>query len=449
MTGGLKRLGTAAAVILLGTVTGHHAAAQSIVPQPIPAGYGFPTDKAVIEAWIATNDETAMRTHAWGLWAGMGADSGQSYNGQPLPVWETWFGSEEVFQPAPLTSVLASRGTPSRQFIEPNQFHHHRSAVGAAADPQSDMQVVSFNKFNPEAAHFIMTPQAGPGGQTYRYNSQASLQALNNAWPAGTPLQDRAIVDFPTRGIETKPVMSLVKATGLTPMPLWQGPAASTNSTNPTPETWKTCVLVDPQGSGGVRPATAQEVAGANPASGLACETYLYGPLSLLYSFPLTAGEAQAFNAAQGSGAEAGDYAVLSAMHVNTKETTNWTWQTFWWQPGGDTPNGFPGSKANMPPQMPAPWDNYAMCTAYSQTTTPGGSTMRVCFNPYLETSPGIPAGITSNCVSCHGVARVAANPNDETYPLSYDKPIALFTDPAYFTGTTHTDFSWAIPGAK
>lgn len=444
MTSGTIRLGPFVAAVLLGVLAGRDAGAQ-IAPQPIPPGYGFPTGQAIIDAWIAAGDETAMRGHAWDLWAGMNAPSGQVYEGQDLPVWETWLGTGEVFSP---TKPVAAAGSgPSRAFVAPHQFSHH-AGLRAAGTPADDGQVVSFNKFSPEAADFIKAGHPGPGGQTYSYDSQSSLQALNAAWPAGTAPEDRGIVDFPTLAIETKPVLGLVKAAGLTAQPLWQGLAGSTNRTNPTPDTWTTCVLIDPQGAGAVRPATRQEVDGAGAASGLSCGTWLYGPLSLFYNFPMSAGEAAAFNAAQGQNAQAGDFAVLLAMHVNTKEIPFWTWQTYWWQPGGDTPGGFPGSKAGMPTAMPAPFDNYAMCTAYSQTTTPDGGTMRVCFNPYLETSPGIPAGITSNCVSCHGTARIAASPGDETYPETYDAPIPFFTDPSYFATTTHTDFSWAIPAA-
>ena len=71
---------------------------------------------------------------------------------------------------------------------------------------------------------------------------------------------------------------------------------------------------------------------------------------------------------------------------------------------------------------------------------------MQICFNPYLETTPSIPAGISSNCMSCHGTARIASN---EDYPADYKAPIAFFNDPKYFNSTsTHTDFSWAVPSA-
>ena len=58
-----------------------------------------------------------------------------------------------------------------------------------------------------------------------------------------------------------------------------------------------------------------------------------------------------------------------------------------------------------------------------------------------------------SNCMSCHGVATVAAtgsNINSLPYPPNYAKPISFGEgsvpiDPR-FAGFTRTDFSWAIP---
>lgn len=430
---------------------------HGIAAKPIPAGYHFPTKTAVIDGWVKTNNAAAIRAHSWDIWAGMTSNSGETYNGAALPIWETWFGSEEIF-PAPgataptsLTALAATRTAPSRKFIVPHQFAHDRAALlGALADqgPPS-VRVVSFNKFDPDAAGFIVAPHPGPQSKTYHYNTAAQLTALNNAWPTISNGQQRGLADFPNPAIETKPVMSLVKATGLTPLPIWQGPGNATNQKNPTPNTWKACILIDPAEAAGspIVKATAAQIATLPAKTGLACTTYLYGPLSLLYAFKMSAAEATAFNNAQGAGAAAGDYAVLSAMHVNSKETTNWTWQTFYWQPGGDTPNGFPGSKQNQPANVVTPWNNYAMCSNYNQTATFGGTTMDVCFNPYLETSKSIPAGITSNCMSCHGTARInPANPN-QPYPTAYTAPISFFHDGTYFNrSTTHTDFSWAVP---
>jgi hypothetical protein len=435
---------------------GSAEAQHIIIPQPIPPQFNFPSPAATINSWIASGNTDAIRGHAWDLWAGLTANSGQMSGGQELPIWETWYGSDDVFPPSAPTSAgglmafVASKPRLLRDFVSPHQFHHNvvRGAA-AAAGQDTASQVVSFNKFDPAAATFIAAPQPGPNGQIFSYNKQASLQALNAAWPAGASGQTRGTNDFPIEAMELKPVFKFVKATGLTPQPLWQGPAGATNPANPTPGTWTTCVLIDPAGTGGIRPATAAEISQAQNVGPLACKTYLYGPLSLFYSFKMTAEEAKAFASAQGGSPSAGDYAVLVAMHVNSKEIPFWTWQTFWWQPGADAPNGFPGTKAGLPASVASPWNNYATCANYDQTTTPGGPTMQVCFNPYLETSPGIPVGITSNCMSCHGTARILANQDNETYPSAYNAPISFFQDTTYFNSiSTHTDFSWAIPSA-
>lgn len=423
-----------------------------VTPVPLPDSPTFPVPTATINAWIAAGDTAAIRGHAWDLWQGMSAASGQTFNGQMLPIWETWAGPNDVF---PTNQAAVAAGTNGvtlearlakprviRNFAAPLQFHHAKGVKLGALGTFGNSDVTADNKFNPQAATFIDAPQPGPNGGTYAYNTQAGLNKLNASWPTGTTPQNRGVNEFPIRAIETKPVFGTVKAAGLTIQPLWQGPSASTNPTNPTQSTWTSCMLISPTGTGPIRPATPAEIASVS-TQGTACKTFQWAPLSTFYAVRLSASEAKNFAAATGKTVAEGDFAVLLAMHVNTKEIPFWTWQTFWWQPGGDTPNGFPGSKQGQPATLTGPWTNYAACTAYDQTTTPGSTTMQVCFNPYLETSPGIPAGITSNCMSCHGVAVVG---NDQPYPADYKKPIAFFTDPNYFTTqTTHTDFSWAV----
>lgn len=443
----------------------------TITPTDIPPGYGYPGDRQQIQTWADAWDTAKITQHTWDMWAGMTADSGQGFNGGKLPYWETWCGTEEVFG-----GTCGTSPRPGRPFRQASQLTHLARLKGTAAASPSGLAVVSFNKFNPSMAQYLQAQHAGPGTTgPYNYTSAPSLMALNKAWPPTTPTVDRKVEESPYQptspsapgfaGIETKPVIFLVKATGLTPMPLWQGTAASTNQTNPTPDTWNMCVLLDPANTGGSNvapvPATQQQIASKVASPSYGCKTYLYAPLGTIYSFKMDAADAAAWNNVQQNGgtAVAGDYGVLAAMHVNTKEIINWTWQTFWWQPGGDPPNNFPGSKQGMTANVQGPWRNYASCSAYIQTQGKASTKMVVCFNPFLETSPGIPAGITSNCMSCHGTATVACcndspnNPNkikSLDYPPSYTKPISFGEgsvpiDPM-FTGYTRTDFSWAIP---
>ena len=443
----------------------------------IPAGFGYPGNRSEMQTWADQWQIGNITTAAWNLWAGMTSASGQTWNGAALPVWETWCGTEETFSASGCASNR-SRVRPSHPFRRPAQIGHTARLKGAALP--SDTQVVSFNKFNPAMASYLNTAQAGPGGAKYTYTQQQSLAALNAAWPAQTPISDRKLVDAPYQpdngdqvgyaGIETKPVMFLVKnpknlpaGQSLTPVPLWQGTAQSKVPGNAVPESWFVCVLLDPAGaadpSTAPTPATPAQVQAAVPNSTYACDPkkYLYAPLSTIYSFPMDQAEADAWNAVSnaqqndtGIKAQAGDFTVLVAMHVNTKATGNWTWQTFWWQPGGDTPKGFPGSKQGMTDNVAGAWRNYAMCTSWNQTQGNASKNMVVCFNPYLETSSGIPAGQSSNCMSCHGTATVGSPLQNGAaptlnYPAAYTQPIDFNNDPRYST-FTRTDFSWAIP---
>lgn len=446
-------------------------ASAGITPADIPAGFGYPGDRNEIQAWADTWQIDKITQHTWNLWAGMTADSGQSYNGSKLPYWETWCGDAEVFG-----GGCGNVARPGRPFTVARQFTHVSRLKGAPSPP--DTQVVAFNKFNPAMAKYLQAKHAGPGqpNPSYQYTSVSSLSALNNAWPSNTATVDRKVEEAPYQpagaggagfaGIETKPVIFLVKASGLTPVPLWQGPAASTRPSNPTPDTWNTCVLLDPAAAGGpdVAPVPATQDQKNQMFTGMPykCTNYLYAPLATIYSFKMDAAEAEAWNKSQGPGHAAsfgtagdGDYGVLAAMHVNTKEIVDWTWQTFWWQPGQDTPNSFPGSKAGMTANVQGPWRNYAACSAYNQTEGKTSTKMVVCFNPFLETSSGIPSGLSSNCMSCHGTATVAAGSNNSlnslSYPAGYAKPISFGEGAApidpMFAGYTRTDFSWAIPG--
>ncbi len=438
-----------------------------IIAVDIPPGFNYPGVRDEVQEWADTWNINKITAKAWDLWGGLTADTRQKDEGVFLPVWETWCGNEEIF-----TGTCGKGLRPARRFKNAVQLNH--------SGKSSDVRLASFNKFNPPMARFLQATQPGPASASYDYTQQRSLAALNQAWPAGTTIAARKIQETPyvppsgteqgLAAIEIKPVMYLVKQTGLSPIPLWQGLAGAISAKSsdcakgpspvchPAPNLWTTCVLVDPATTGGAAtapiPATPAQIASVPPAllTGFSCKTFLYAPLSTIYSVEMNAQEAQEFNSAQGNGnASAGDYSALTAMHVNTKEIVNWTWQTFWWQPGGDPPNDFPGSKSSMTDKVNGLWRNYAMCSAYNQTKGANSKAMVVCFNPFLETSSGIPDGTQSNCMSCHGTATVGSTFKNGSittlgYPELYKAPISFTTDSRFAT-FTRTDFSWAIPG--
>ncbi len=448
-----------------------------IKPVTIPTGYGFPGKRKTIQTWADKWNIKKITAKAWDLWGGMTANSGQTWQGSILPVWETWCGTTETFSQQ--CNILSA---PSRDFVNASQLTHNQT------QPQhiSDLRLAAFNKFNPAMANYLALSHSEPNSSSYNYTKSGSLATLNAAWPKATPIAERKVQDTPyispnrtgsTAAIETKPVLFLVKQNQLTPVPLWQGPDYPAHTTDkkckgvvnagspnadkchPQPSTWKKCVLVDPKitkAAKSLKPATKRQISSAAKDASLSCNTYFYAPIGNIYAFAMDSSQAVAYNKVQGGNglsAKAGDYAVLTAMHINTKEIINWTWQTFWWQPGKrDTPYSYPGSKKGMTNKVKGVWRNYAACTAYNQTQGIKSTKIHVCFNPFLETSPGIPDGLQSNCMSCHGTATVgstiSSNPpkvNSLSYPASYKTPID-FNNGEIFKDYTRTDFSWAIP---
>jgi hypothetical protein len=355
-----------------------------------------------------------------------------------LPIWETWLSEQEAFSPSAQIIALAQRPRFLLPLSRPSQFQH-------AASPTDSL--LAGVKMSPDSVGFIsQTHETPPGsGQTYSYASQSDFIRLNSAFDQSqTPIANRSIVDFPAPAIDLKIVFMKVNSTNLTPIPIWAGANASSVPANPTPDTWTNCVAVDPTNR---QTGTAQI-----DCNGTQVQVPIV-PINSFYWVQVDANQAAAINTfSKLSGRlllNPGDYEVLVAMHVTTKEIANWTWATFWWQNGQDPPNAFPGSVSGMPDatQVKGPWRNYAMCVAdavVSPSTDPNGKPI-VCFNPYLET--GQVDGIDSNCMSCHARARMPiafGAPN--FYPATY-LPNGWFdlSDPNVFGGLTKTDFVWAI----
>jgi len=449
---------------------------QTILPQPIPAGFDFPANRAELQKLADTNNVTAMRKHSWNLWAGLTADSISVFEGKTLPIWETWLATEQVFTNPPTENSEGAMNVgvkkPAREFKDPNQFLHIKAVKRTATE--TDSGLVGFNKFDPTMVQYLWTGHMQPNLQSeliFFYTSSSSLNALNENWGT-TPIKDRKIADAPDTALELKPVLMMVKAQVLTALPFWNGPRSSTDKNcaavsveklrhpkpgqpatdcHPDPTTWTHCVLIVPNTiTDSLQPATNTQFENANRSETPGCTdpaNAQYGGINMLYHFKMTDEEARAFNAAQSPAikAQQGDFMVLMAMHVNTKEIVDWTWQTFWWQGGQETPDLYPGSGQDRTSNIKAPWTNYNLCAVYAQTTKPDNQgDMNVCFNPYLETSSTIPDGLRSNCVTCHGTATVGT-PKTGGYPATYDQPID-FGDPSYFGGATKTDFSWAVP---
>ena len=246
----------------------------------------------------------------------------------------------------------------------------------------------------------------------------------------------------------------------------WTGPPATPQAWPPF--AWPGVVWIDVLG-GGHGAGQVDFLASTDGGSRTEATTY---PVTSLINHRLSTLEALEFNMSDPTaGAEAGDYAVLVAMHVAGREIDRWTWQTFWWSPTPADPQ-LPSSAAIAalrPRQLSGAARNYAMALGY-EMLTPGQPNVGgrnegaaiYAYNPYLEARfgpanlpdsipgsdpSGQPAanntGVTCNCMSCH--IRSNYNPGGLSTAPGYAG--ARYTDinDPQFAGTLQVDFLWSI----
>jgi hypothetical protein len=412
-----------------------------------PAVRTFPSKKETINAWISTLNDSKIRAHAWDIWESINTKSPKG-----LPIWETWFSGYEIFV---ANNSLEKRDT-IHDFENPAQFFHAgHIPVRKAARP------TSFNRFSPSLAESIYKNQ---------FNNKKILDSINqNFLDKNTPIINREIntsADSTDQlSFALKPVFQFISGSETTAIPYWAGISTQTTKslTNPSPDTWLQCVVVDP--SEKIKPGTMVKIS----CNGDSAKPWPVVSLSKFYHIKITSNEAKAFSDfSKTSGDEvgksnkgdsvsvaemvkSGNIALLMAMHVTGKEIANWTWQTFWWSP--DNTNPIFG--ADRPASIQSPWNNYNMRVAYYMVSPANARTNgepNVQFNPYLETNlfgkvldKSISNdsiawyGVFSNCMSCH---RMAAWPNNQYVPAGYIDA----SRPSLFKNLTKTDFLWSIP---
>jgi hypothetical protein len=441
--------------------------ADVYVYEDLPASTGFPVEENVLLGHVDAGDLRAMRAHAWALWLGLTAPSGSTWNGQRLPIFETWYSAPEVFE----QRVRDRPRTFVRELELPRQSVHTRSSAATAG-----AGVMSFVKLNRAAATFIWDNG---------YELKRTLDELKQRYDAaGAPPEQRRVKPFPRQATVLKLVFWLIKDAaspqsqrGLTALPFWD-PAYPPPPDGRSPHhlTWTKCVAVDPAARY-ARGARVSVDCNGSPGHPRPVEAEIVG-LDRFYTYRLGdreeveaarvfmrqmsggAGEQERFVTAPGQLPEIGDHIALMAMHVITKEMGDWTFQTFWWSP---TPDTAPHADFR-PPEVRGVWANYLMCTAYSMVTprTPSGGP-HVCFNPYLETDlgptkpftvgglvyPADPmAGTRSNCMHCHAragwPALVAGDPASANLGRIANLGYIAPNDP-YYAKIVKTDFLWSL----
>jgi hypothetical protein len=385
--------------------------------KPIPPGFDFPAPQADLLQALDDNNIARLRQHGWMVFAGL-TQPARPQDPSSEAVWETWFTIQETFT---VGATPQGARTLKKNLTVPRQFGAAKGAAHAQAVGESQRAFVLFNKENHD--HI----------RTNQFYLAATLDTVNKGWTSQTAVADRKIKDFPSAAVSLKTVWMLVKKGGKTPLPIWDEQPRVPNAGPEPPSTWKRVVLVDPS-----RTTIPTEEKEDTSFLGRPFPSSHVVPLAAFYHFALDAKQATQM------GGQAGDFAVLTAMHCTTKEIPNWVWATFWWH---DQPSVGPYAQ-NRPAEMVLKglWRNYLMDVSYDmERPKETDNTPNAVFNPWLEAR--FVNGVNSNCMTCHQRALWPLLPGsapDFSPFLPVTRGTAPPDDPIFKT-RTKLDFLWSV----
>lgn len=445
----------------------------SITPVDLPVkvpGFHFPEDSTVIYGWLnnpsmpLNYDSASVYKHAWGVWAGLTAQTDQVYAGDKLLVYETWMGVSEIKEAIVQQNAGAAvkaAGKKRRSFLErPRQFEHGFHVVNKMPALKAALMAPQNDTIDTNAANNQwVTVSYSPAAANYAISNKILDISVINKYqvPGGIG----SIPAFPNSSVTIKPTYFVGSETdSLIQIPVWPGAPSPADSFSFG--RWPRCVYADvhnrqPSGKK-VVPALQSD---RNPASVLAATCNL----SDFINFKVDSAMAAHMNASDSSNggngpsfAHKGSIAILVGMHVATKEISNWTWQSYYWAPDPAQPFDPSSNLAASlrPSEITGAAAHYAVVAAYAMVLpnqpinggTNTGTTHVYGYNPYLEASffglspnqPNNQFGVQSNCMSCHGMAT-------EDGGLPYNTDIYFPMNDSLFLNKVQLDFAWSIQG--
>jgi len=473
----MRALGfTLASAAALAVLVSSHAVSQQApstrCAATMPARFDWPADP--VKLWKMSGgikspnlnipgkiDIAQQRAHGWMLFAGATQPASNQPDAQP--VFHSWYTVEEAFDTAPgkidctkrhpfqltlPTQLVMVTPNPARDMAEknglnvsprfdpnPGQFTATNASVSTLAAHQG---VVAFSHvaFNQDMYDWLRDNQ---------FYSKAALNQLRNANVSRKP-----ITPVPTTGISLKFSWWPVAPDRLTAVPVWDNdPRFPGDAKNP-PTTWKRVVLVDPVGGLPIPPKVT--------LGGFDHVNLKSVPLSRFYSVQVTKEEADLANsdfrikaaatAVLGRPLQAGDFIVMTALHIATREFPPWVFTTFWWS---DNPTANPLGK-DMISAVKGVFRNYIMDVSYNINDPKGpNGKPPISYNPWLEFFQL--GGTRSQCMACHARAaygpnvRAAFNPSDMSTgdPNGFDATPQSPSDPNFAKGTLDLDRVWTI----
>ncbi len=428
---------------------------NTIKPAEFPTHLGikdfnFPEDSNKIYTWLENQDTTSIVSHAWGIWAGLTEPTKQKYNGQSLLVFETWMGVPELAAMSAQGQVSSDVEKTNRtQLSIPKQFVHGRLFAGQKVD--TNFTVLETVSYDPSAAHFATS-------------NRLFNQSVLNGYTVKNGIG--AVPEFPNTSITTKPTYyaGVPSKNGLIRVPVWvsPNPAKAFKYTE-----WQQWVYADVNNNQEPNKKLVP-VTTSNPTQeqikAATCN------VNDFINYKIDRVGADYLNSHQDVGTTPsrqfieGDYVLLVAMHVTTKEFKNWTWQTYFWCPDPSNPPS-PSSKFEAglrPKELKGAASHYAVSTAYAMVwpnqPVTGGSDDNarpiLAFNPYLEGGfgpkvfslpnkfrPDFVYGMQTNCMSCHALSTMTGKNGYST-----NQYIDMM-DTSLFKNDVKLDFTWSIQG--
>jgi hypothetical protein len=441
--------------------------------------WDFPQTYATVEGWVAAREVARTRTHGWYLWAALN----QLSQGQPL--WRNWCTSTQAYpyqyDPSAKAGPAAGNSVPA--------LGVRRAALTAASDKSISLPHPTYPV--PRAPRqCLVTTDDGPAlrdGPSFAnngdiliagviYNPVAYASIVRQQLNLKTKLNDTprvgpnkiGNVDLDPGSVVLKPMLWPVKGSGYTALPVWTGKQQDGGlyAGYERKDIWDRAVAVNPNRAGGpskvtvTLPLTGVMRPDMKPWGANSYEAQVVG-LDRFYAYKPDVASLdpcdkaildQSANAAFGRSFQSGDYLVMVAMHIITKEQPAWTFQSVYWS---DRPNEGANS-ANRPPIRSAdgPWRNYLMASTYGipEPSCCGRPPVwGVHFNPYIELAAGHP--ISTNCMNCHmrGAFKPKGSTGNPTYltTKNTDDPGAigvLSPDNPIFSDLVKTDFQWSLP---
>ncbi|WP_413206450.1 hypothetical protein [Rhodospirillum sp. A1_3_36] len=495
----------AGGVSLLLAVGSAHAQANDSFIAPLPGsgipGYVFPEKEATILEWLKPTDYQATKVfqHGWGVWWGLTSKSKTTAFGIPdAPVYMTWVSKDEVEKITKgepksdgaqktaneFMAEVQKEGEPRLLFFSPvTQLKNH--GIDTMKEMKNEDGAVTGAHAQSKSLTTAVVPDTRVA-ETVSYNLSAAFHLVKNklfdlnALSALYNADLKEVPAFPVDSVAVKPVYKVIQASNLFDgkyfvMPAWPGTPDMANplvrsmveANGYGEKDWKGCIYVDATNTGTTQASGIDETCDLSNRD----ETNTYG-LGDFVGIPVTESNVKQlkFDGVDKKNLQPGDHLILMAMHVSTREITQWTWQTFFWTPDPANPPlpSNPAVAKAMQPEISAPANHYAAAFAY-QMINPnqplnGGSSVGnpiIAYNPYLES--GFPkstfsyfvpvesptgeswtgtVGVDTNCMTCHALAAVGCSPENAT---GYATDFYLPRDAAVFDKTLQTEFLWSI----